>query len=311
MIVTLTPNTALDHTLVVDVWSPGRTLRAAASALGLAGKPTDAAYILGELGLPSRALGFAAGDTGAWIAAKLHSKGVTCAFTPVDGASRLNTVLIDRASGQATTVTTSSLIVGPHHIATLTAALREALDGASCLVLGGSLPDGVDPAVFADWIALARSRGVVTIFDAAGDALRAGLAAGPTFVKPNRHELSGLIGHEVASLDDALVAGREIVTRHGTIPVITLDIDGALAVTTDRALRARPIEVDVVSAAGAGDAVLAGLAAAVARGQSLEDGLRLGVAAASAVCLNLATAECQLADVERLLGKVVVEAIFD
>jgi 1-phosphofructokinase family hexose kinase len=309
MIVTLTPNTALDHTIVVERWSPGQTLPALDSALGPAGKPTDASYVLGELGLASLALGFVAGDTGAWLASTLRAKGVRCAFTPVGGTTRLNTVLIDRASGAATTVTTNSLVVSASDIAALTAVLDAALDDAACLVLGGSLPAGVPASVYADWISHARARGVPTIFDAAGEALRAGLSAGPDYVKPNRHELGELTGRRIASIDDAWAAGREIVTRYGTTPIVTLDADGVLAVTADGALRVRPAPVVLVSAAGAGDAVLAGLAASIARGQSLAEGLRLGVAAASAVCMNLATADCRREDVMRIAPTIQIDAV--
>jgi 6-phosphofructokinase 2 len=67
--------------------------------------------------------------------------------------------------------------------------------------------------------------------------------------------------------------------------------------------------VQVVSSAGAGDAVLAGLAAAIARGGTLEDGLRLGAAAAAAVCLLPATADCRREDIERLLPQVKLERL--
>jgi 6-phosphofructokinase 2 len=62
--------------------------------------------------------------------------------------------------------------------------------------------------------------------------------------------------------------------------------------------------VKVVKTAGAGDAILAGLAAALARGQPVEEGLRLGFAAAAAVLLTPETAACRPADVDRLLPQV-------
>ncbi len=64
MIVTVTPNTGIDHVLFVASLPKHRTIRAESSVLGMAGKPTDASYVLGELGLPSLALGFAAGSIG-------------------------------------------------------------------------------------------------------------------------------------------------------------------------------------------------------------------------------------------------------
>jgi hypothetical protein len=42
----------------------------------------------------------------------------------------------------------------------------------------------------------------------------------------------------------------------------------------------------------------------VSRGQPIEEGLRLGFAAATAVCLQLGTADCRRADVERFLPQI-------
>ena len=80
--------------------------------------------------------------------------------------------------------------------------------------------------------------------------------------------------------------------------------DGALAVLKDRSYRIPPIPIAVSSPAGAGDAVLAGLAHALHFGRPLEEGLRLGIAAATAVCLQPATAAYELADMQRFLPQV-------
>jgi 6-phosphofructokinase 2 len=64
------------------------------------------------------------------------------------------------------------------------------------------------------------------------------------------------------------------------------------------------LKIPVISTAGAGDAVLAGLAAALSRGKPIDEGLRLGFAAATAVCLTPATADCRRKDIERLLPQV-------
>ena len=82
--------------------------------------------------------------------------------------------------------------------------------------------------------------------------------------------------------------------------------EGGLAVLPDRAYRILPLKVPVVNAAGAGDAVLAGLAASIVRGQPLEDGLRLGFAAATAVVTTEGTAECSLADIERYAAQIEI-----
>src|SRR5712692_6577638 len=109
MIVTVTPNTAIDHTLFVPSLPMNRTTRATQSVKSMAGKPTDASWILSELGLSSLALGFAAGATGQMVAEMLEARGCKVDFTWVNGETRINTVIIcEDGSGQAT-ITTSTL----------------------------------------------------------------------------------------------------------------------------------------------------------------------------------------------------------
>lgn len=308
MIVTLTPNTTIDQTVFVASLTHNKTLRATHSVYSMGGKPTDASYILGELGISSQALGFAAGALGEKVRQMLSAKGVTVDFAAVNGESRMNVVIIAEDEGSQTTITTSTLDVTPAHIDALRARFIAALEkGASVVVMGGTLPVAVPPAFYTEFIALAKARGVTVIFDAADANLRAGLESAPHFIKPNRDELSALMGAPVSTLDEAYQAGRQLVTRYGTQPIITLGKDGALAVLHDRAYYVPPLEIEVVSAAGAGDAMLAGLAAALGRGQTIEEGLRLGTAAAAAVCLMPGTAECRREDVERLLPLVCLE----
>ena len=75
MIVTLTPNTSLDQTVMIPAFELNHTIRATKSQYGMAGKPTDASWVLAELGLPSLALGFVAGAIGQKVETMLRSPG--------------------------------------------------------------------------------------------------------------------------------------------------------------------------------------------------------------------------------------------
>src|SRR5215212_9934270 len=115
MIITLTPNTGIDHTLQVSSFQLSDTIRATNSAWGMGGKAIDVSWILGKLGIPTRALGFAAGTNGLRMESMLRERGVETDFTWVDGETRLNTVLVVSGQGQST-ITSSSLKVSPEHL---------------------------------------------------------------------------------------------------------------------------------------------------------------------------------------------------
>lgn len=306
-ILTVTPNTTLDLTVFIPSFQLNRTIRARDTVQSMGGKPTDASWILGELGIPSRALGLAAGATGRKVEAMLAARGVIVDFDWVDGETRTNIVIVcDDGSGQ-TTITTTTMTIAPEQVETLYQHYLRELPRTTVVVIGGTLPRGMEPSFYERCIQAAHQHGVPVIFDAAEPNLSVGLAARPAYIKPNKDELEGLTGTRIESLADAYYAGRQIVERYGTQPVITLGGDGALAVLTDRAYFIPPLAIDVVSASGAGDAVLAGMAAAVHHNWPMEDGLRMGAAAAAAVCLMPGTADLRRADYERLLPQVRLE----
>ena len=304
MIVTVTANTTIDQTLFVPTFNMNTTMRATKTVQAMGGKPTDASWILGQLGIPSLALGFKAGVLGEKVEELLQARGVQTDFITVGGETRLNTVIISESDKGHATITTSTLDVEPQHVDALRERYLAALVDASCVVLGGSLPEAMQPTFYTDFIRLARERDIPVIFDADEPNLSAGLASRPTFIKPNEHELGALIGKSIDTLDDAYVAGQEILEHYGTSPIITLGAKGGLAILPERTYHIPPLDVEVVSPAGAGDGVLAGLGASVFRGQPVEEGLRLGFATAAAILLMPGTADCRAEDVERFLPQV-------
>ena len=80
MIVSLTPNTTIDLTVFVERLQTNTTIRATRTVYSLGGKPTDAAWILGRMGVGSLALGLAAGAIGEKVKALLEDFGVRTEF---------------------------------------------------------------------------------------------------------------------------------------------------------------------------------------------------------------------------------------
>jgi 1-phosphofructokinase family hexose kinase len=304
MIVTLTPNTTIDYNIFIPSFRNFSTMRAVSSKQSTGGKPVDASMILGEMGIPSLALGIAGGETGKLVEKLLHSKGATVDFIWADQDTRRNVVIVAEDGSADFTITTTSMDITPGQVADLRARYIAALDEASCVVMGGTLPRGMEPEFYTDAISQARARDIPVIFDASEPFLSGGLAGRPSYAKPNRDELSALIGKPVKTIQDAYQAGRDIIAKYGTCPIISLGSEGGLAVLPQTAYRIPPLHVDVVSAAGAGDGVLAGLAASVHQGGSIEDGLRLAFACATAVLLQPGTAECNREDIDRFRQQV-------
>jgi fructose-1-phosphate kinase PfkB-like protein len=99
-------------------------------------------------------------------------------------------------------------------------------------------------------------------------------------------------------------AARQLHGELGSNVIITLGSEGAIAVCEDRSYFVHPIPISVVSAAGAGDGVLAGMALAYLRSESFEYGLQHGFALAGAILQTLATADLRVEDYQELLPQI-------
>jgi 1-phosphofructokinase family hexose kinase len=304
MILTVTLNPAVDRTYFISDFAWNRTIRSEQAVPGMGGKGTDASWILGELGYDSLALGFAGGIAGKILQKMLRSRGCRTDFVWVEGETRVNIVIVGREGQGQSTLTEPGLQIGAVDLDKFRRKFNAALKNASCVIIGGTVPPGVDASIYTELVKKAREAGLPVVFDVSGPGLKAGMESRPTVAKPNIDEIDELYGRQVNTIEEAYKAGRELQDKYGAALVITLGKEGALAVLPGRAYSIPVLKIPVVSTAGAGDAVLAGLAAALSEGRSLEDGLRLGFAAAAAVCLTAATADCRRADVERLLPQV-------
>ncbi len=298
MILSVTPNTAIDYTMRVPEFSLGRTIRSLENAWGMGGKAADAAWILGHWGEANLAMGFAAGSNGHKMETMLRDRGCQTDFVWVEGETRLNTVICLEA--KHSTFTCSTLEVLPEHISAFFEKYRRALDDAACVIVGGTLPYGVPLSFFAEVIQSARQRQIPVIFDSSGLSLKSGLLAYPTVVKPNIHELEELAGVVLSQVEEnnftsqkqrVYTLAQQVQAQYGVSLIVTLGSEGAVALFGESHYWIPSLKVDVVSAAGAGDAVLAGLAVAYAHRQPIEDGLRLGFALATSVLLTLGTAD--------------------
>jgi 1-phosphofructokinase len=300
MILTVTPNTGIDLTLIVPEFVLNKTIRASQSALGMGGKATDVSWILGRMGVPNLAIGFAAGNTGKQMVKMLEERGSLTDFVWAGGETRRNTIIISQDGSGQSTFTVSTLEVSPRHLRKFFKVFQNALNQVTCLVLGGSLPNGVPTSFFKSLIEMAHEQSIPVLFDASGPGLLSGLKARPDLIKPNRTELEEITGSTIQSNGAAYQAARQIQQEYGANVIATMGRQGAIAVLPDRNYWIPGLKLEVVSSAGAGDGVLAGLAVAYSQNKPTEEGLRLGFALANAVLLTLPTADFDLKDLGRL-----------
>ncbi|HXP30555.1 MAG TPA: D-glycero-beta-D-manno-heptose-7-phosphate kinase [Stellaceae bacterium] len=160
----------------------------------------------------------------------------------------------------------------------------------------GVLAEGVASEI----VAASRAAGATVVVDPKVNDWSA--YRGASVIKPNRRELAAAIGHAVDGPAEIEAAARALMARHDLGAVlVTCGKDGMLLVAdgTSHLLPAAAREVYDVS--GAGDTVVAVLAAALGAGAALLDAARLANAAAGIVVGKVGTAIVDTAELAAAL----------
>lgn len=312
MIVTVTLNAAIDRTLLVPNFQLGQRHRASTSLSSAGGKGINVARALKRLGIPVVSTGLAGGRTGLQIVDRLTSEGLLNDFVRIRGESRTSTAVIDPTSNVYTEINEWGPEVEEHELAILRDKLAYLSRGAEFVVFAGSLPRGVDEAVYLDAIREANRRGVPTVLDAEGEPLRLGLEGEPWLVTPNVREAEQLVGHEFGSDEDLAAALDEIVALGARNVVITSDAGCFALLHEDRAevrLEARAPRLEPISKVGSGDALVAGFLSARVSGKSLEESIRVGVATGAASVLEAGAGRFDAREVSRLTSLIDVRQL--
>jgi 1-phosphofructokinase len=275
-VATVTLNPAIDRTIEVSGLAPGAVNRATHLGDRPGGKGINVAAALAPQGIRTAALGFLGSDNAELFATFLKARGIEDGCLRLPGATRTGLKIVDPERGETTDLNFPGLTPTAEDLATLVRQF-DTIETRWC-ILAGSLPPGVPVSFYRDTIMRLKARGIRVGLDASGSPLREALEAAPDFIKPNLHELTELMGHELPDQAAMTAAARALNARGVPLVVVSLGADGALFVSDDAVIHASPPPITVRSTVGAGDAMVAGIVAAQLRGLALEECARLATA---------------------------------
>lgn len=309
MIYTVTLNPALDKTAQVPGLKVDEVNRITELRSDAGGKGINVSKVIAKLGGSSEAVAILGGNTGAWISGALRDAGIRVKAFEAQGETRTNLKVVDPVGGTHTDINEPGPLVTDEMVARLLDVLLEEVSEGDIVVLSGSLPRGASADTYAAWTRALRAEGVKVFLDADGEALRRGLEARPYFTKPNDHELSGLVGRELDTVEDVVDAARELVAKGVGRVVVSMGGKGAVFVTPEGAWLAGSVKVPVGSTVGAGDSVVAALAFAEAEGMGMEDSMRLAMATGAANVMESGTQAAERSVVDSLVDRVEITAL--
>jgi 1-phosphofructokinase len=281
MIVTVTLNPSLDHTVEIERLLRGEVIRAARSQVDPGGKGVNVSRALLANGVASRAVLPYGGDGGQQLVRLLRAEGVDPIAVPIAGETRSNLTLAE-PDGTVTKINEPGPVLTPAEFELVTTRLVAAAVGAEWVVACGSLPPGLPEPAFPQLCRSLVAAGVRVAVDTSGPSLRAAAQAKVALLKPNRDELAEVVGSPLRTFADVVTAAQQLRSWGAGAALASLGPKGAVLVDGDGVVSGDAPVPHPRSSVGAGDALLAGFLAAGARGSgALAEALAWGAAAVS------------------------------
>jgi tagatose 6-phosphate kinase len=303
MIIIVNLNLAVDEIVRLEGWTLGEVHRTTQIERLAGGKGVNAARVLKALNEPALLTGFLGGRAGDFIARELQREEISSSCIRIQNESRSCIILDDMAARSQTVINEAGPQVSQEEQSAFLARYAELLSGADLVIITGSLPLNLPQDFYARLIHTAQERGKRVLFDCSLEPLRRGIMARPFLVKINGAEAAALLGTEINGLEEALEAARGLIRLGARHSMVTLgDAGAALNFGGAEHIMKTPC-VDARNSVGSGDAVAAGLAAALMRSLEVEAMARMGLAAGAANALRGA-GRCSTEEIHRLAQEV-------
>lgn len=280
MIFTVTFNPSLDYIVRVDEMRLGTINRTNYEQLLPGGKGINVSIVLGNLGHPSRALGFSAGVTGAALEKLLADTGVDADLVHVKaGFTRINAKV---KAIEETEINGQGPRIAPEDVDALFSKL-DVLGQDDTLVISGSVPNTLPSDMYEQVMERLAGRGVRIVVDAERDLLTRVLPYRPFLVKPNNYELGDIFGVTLKTRDEVVPYARRMQEMGAQNVLVSMAGEGGVLVAADGQVYQSPAaKGTVVNSVGAGDSCVAGFLAGLMETGSYQTAFRMGLAAGSA-----------------------------
>jgi 6-phosphofructokinase 2 len=310
-ILTLTLNPALDMATEIPELIAGQKLRCTDPLLDPGGGGLNVSRAIRALGGESLALVALGGLTGDRLAGPIRAAGVTFLSILGPGETRQSLTVTDASNGRQYRFMLPGPVWGEAERARVFTLLRATSRPGGYSVISGSQPPGTPPD-FAAEMALSMP-GSRVVLDTSGKPLSEAVSnpvAGLEVLRMDGEEAESLTGHALHGREDtadfAQMLARKGVARK---VIVARGADGNILATAEHRLFAPAPKVRVKSTVGAGDSFVAALVLSMSRGQSDEEALSMGSAAAAAAVTTDATQLCRPEDVMRLRPEATAAAI--
>lgn len=308
-ILTVTLNPCIDKTIEITDFKKGKVNRIKNLRTDAGGKGINASRVLSDSDIETIALSIVGGKTGELLEELLIKENVKLDFLKITGETRTNYKIYDPVTLETTDINESGININEDILNEFYQLLIKYLPSTSVLILAGSVPPGCKKTVYSDITSLAKEYDVKVIVDADGELLKYAIDSKPYAIKPNIHELENLLSKELNSEEEIIKSIHELSNNGISLVCVSMGKDGAYFYKDGQMIKTKPIKVDVKSAVGCGDSMVASIAYSIVHSYGLDTTAKIATAAGSLTAAKDGTNTCKIDEAVDASKEVEVKTI--
>ncbi len=301
---TCTLNLAIDLFIETDELNPFVVNRTKDDDIQANGKGVNVSLILKMLGIDSTALGFQAGFTGNYIEEFLREKQINADFVEVPGFTRINVFTQVNQTKEEYKLVNKGPTISKEAIQKLLVQISE-LQAGDYLCVSGSFPQGVSSSILVDIAKICYERKVHLIIDSSYLDVMDCLNYQPFLLKPNEEELALWFDKEIETHEDYIFYGRKLLQKGAKNVLISLGSEGAILLSKEGVFCGNTPKGKVVNTACSGDTLLGTYLAGILNEKTMEDNLKLSLAAGSSTAFRKGLTD--FSDVSDLQTQITIQ----
>lgn len=308
MILTITLNPAIDISYKLERLVIDGTNRCSNVIKTSGGKGLNVTRVISLVKEDVCATGLLGGTNGEFIANKLSEDRIENDFVKIKGDTRNCIAILHE--GNQTEILESGPKISESEKEKFISKYKELVKKVDVIVASGSVPKDLGSDFYNVLITIANKENKKFLLDTSGENLRRTLLSKPYLIKPNKEELSQLIGREVKDENTIIEALIDMKNKYD-IPyiVVSLGAEGALALHCNKLYKVRPSKIKDVNPVGSGDSTIAGFAVALKNNWKTEEVLKYGCVLGTLNALEKQTGYVNVNLIEKFKTKTKVELI--
>ncbi|MGB0404826.1 MAG: 1-phosphofructokinase [Fusobacterium sp.] len=303
MIYTVTLNPAIDYYLEMNEFIEGNlnSLKNGYTLPG--GKGINVSKVLKNFGVPSTALGFVGGFTGAYIKKNVSNYEIIEKFIDIKENTRINIKMkTEKSESEIAGISPNiSTLEYEQFLKTI-----ECIQENDILVLSGSVPTSLNKNIYKKIIDILPEN-VKVILDTRGKPLQFSLCEKVFLVKPNKDEIEEFFNEKYQNEKELIEAGKKLRTLGAENVIISLGKEGSILISEKGIYKGGVPQGKLISSVGAGDSMVSGLLYGLYLNKDIVEAYRYAIASGSSTAFSkgLTTFE----DMNNLLTDIEIHKI--